>query len=51
MADETITEGFLRVRRNWPQLVLSCSIGLGQRDRDTVKTMYQNLQINITRTF
>lgn len=51
MADETITEGFLRVRRNWPQLSLSCSVGVGQRDRDTVKTMYQNLQINITRTF
>ncbi len=51
MADETITEGFLRVRRNWPQLALSCSVGLGQRDRDTVKTMYQNLQITITRTF
>jgi hypothetical protein len=51
MADETITEGFLRVRRNWPQLSFSCSVGVGQRKRDTVKTMYQNLQINITRTF
>jgi len=51
MADETITEGFFRIRRNWPQLALSCSVGLGQRDRDTVKTMYQNIQINITRTF
>jgi len=51
MADETITEGFFRVRRNWPQLTLSCSVGFGQRDRDTVKTMYQNIQIDITRTF
>ena len=51
MVDETITEGFLRLRRNWPQLALSCSVGVGQRDRDTVKTMYENLQINITRTF
>jgi hypothetical protein len=51
MADETITEGFLRVRRNWPQLSLSCSVGVGQRNRDTVKTMYQNLQISIIRKF
>jgi hypothetical protein len=51
MASETITEGFFRVRRNWPQLVLSCSVGIGQRDRDTVKSTYENLQINITRTF
>jgi hypothetical protein len=51
MADERITEGFLRVRRNWPQLSFSCSVGVGQRNRDTVTTMYQNLQINITRTF
>jgi hypothetical protein len=51
LVDETITEGFVRVRRNWPQLAVSCSVGVGQRDRDTVKTMYENIQLNITRTF
>lgn len=51
MVGETITEGFLRVRRNWPQLTLSCSLGIGQRDRGAVKTTYENVQINITRTF
>jgi hypothetical protein len=51
METETITEGFVRVRRNWPQLSLSCSLGVGQRDRGPVQTTYENLQINITRTF
>ena len=51
LVDETITEGFLRVRRNWPQLAFSCSVGLGQRDRDTVKTTYESIQLNLTRTF
>jgi hypothetical protein len=49
--DETITEGYLRVRRNWPQLSLSCAVGMGQRDRGGVQTTYENLQINITRVF
>lgn len=49
--DETITEAFIRVRRNWPQLAFSASLGLGQRDRGPVQTFYQNLQIYITRTF
>lgn len=51
MVTETITEGFIRVRRNWPQLTLSCALGIGQRDRGAVQTTYENLQINITRTF
>jgi|GEM_PF-586472 len=51
MVDETITEAFIRVRRNWPQLAFSASLGLGQRDRGPVQTFYQNLQIYITRTF
>lgn len=51
MLTETIKEGFVRVRRTWPQLSLSCSVGVGQRDRGPVQTRYENLQINITRTF
>jgi hypothetical protein len=51
MLTESIREGFVRVRRNWPQLSLSCSVGFGQRDRGPVQTNYENLQINITRTF
>ena len=51
MVDETITEVFVRVRRNWPQLAFSASIGLGQRDRGPVQTFHQNLQIYITRMF
>jgi hypothetical protein len=51
MLTETITEGYFRLRRNWPQLTVSCALGLGQRDRGTVQTTYENLQINITRTF
>ena len=49
--DETIKEGFLRLRRNWPQLAFSFSVGFGQRARGAVQTTYQNLQLNITRTF
>jgi len=51
VVNETITEAFLRVRRDWLQLHLSCSISLGQRERGSVQTTYENLQINITRTF
>jgi hypothetical protein len=49
--NETVTEGFVRVRRNWPQLTLSCAVGLGLRERGAVQTTYENLQVNITRTF
>jgi len=48
---ETVTEGFLRVRRNWPQLTISCSVSVGRRDRGPVQTTYENLRLNITRTF
>jgi hypothetical protein len=48
---ETVTESFLRVRRNWPQLTVSCSVSVGRRDRGPVQTTYENLQLNITRTF
>jgi hypothetical protein len=51
MVDETITEGFFRVRRNFPQLALSFSVGVGQRERGPVQTTYENVQLNITRTF
>jgi hypothetical protein len=51
MLTETITEGFVRVRRNWPQLYVACSVGVGQRDRGSVQTTYQNLHVDITRTF
>jgi hypothetical protein len=51
MVDETITEGFFRVRRNFPQLALSFAVGVGQRERGPVKTTYENVQLNITRTF
>jgi hypothetical protein len=51
LENETITEGYLRVRRNWPQLTLSCAAGIGQRDRGGVQTTYENLRINITRIF
>jgi hypothetical protein len=49
--NETITEGYLRVRRNWPQLSLSCAAGMGQRDRGGVQTTYENLYVSITRLF
>ena len=51
MLSETITEGFVRLRRNWPQLVFSCSLGVGKRDRGPVQTTFENLQVSITRTF
>ena len=50
-ATETITEGFVRVRRNWPQLAFTAALGIGVRDRESVQTTYENIQINLTRTF
>lgn len=49
--NETIAEGYLRVRRNWPQLSLSCAVGMGQRDRGGVQTTFENLYLSITRVF
>lgn len=48
---EKITEGYLRVRRNWPQLSLTFAWGLGSRKRGPVSTDFHNLQFNLTRTF
>jgi hypothetical protein len=50
-SDETITEAYLRVRRNWPQLTLACSAGVGQRERGPVTTTFENFQLTITRLF
>lgn len=50
-ATETITEGFVRVRRNWPQLIFSASLGVGMRDRESVQTTYENFQLSLSRTF
>ena len=48
---ETILEGFVRLRRNWPQFAFSLALGVGQRDSGNVKTVYQNVLLNVTRTF
>lgn len=48
---EKITEGYLRVRRNWPQLSLAFAWGLGTRERGPVSTDFHNLQLNLIRTF
>jgi hypothetical protein len=48
---ETIIEGFVRVRRNWPQLSMSFAVGAGTRERGPVSTDFQNIQFNLNRTF
>jgi hypothetical protein len=49
--DETITEGYFRLRRNFPQLTVWLSLGLGRRERGPVQTSYESVQLNLTRTF
>jgi hypothetical protein len=51
LISETIFEGFVRLRRNWPQFAFSLALGVGQRDSGGVKTVYQNVLLNVTRTF
>jgi hypothetical protein len=50
-ATETINEAFVRVRRNWPRLAFTASLGVGTRERDAVRTTYENILFNLTRTF